>query len=132
MIKYINFQMAVLINKKVILEHSADEQAGVKDYALLDSALARPKQSLFGDDAYPSLFLKGAALLESLSQNHSFHNANKRTALMCTAMFFRLNGYQLRFADSKEEEDFVVDIVKHRYTLEEIAGILENHTEKLL
>lgn len=47
---------------------------------------------------------------------------------MCMAMFFLLNGYQLRFADSMEEEDFVVDIVKHRYTLEGIATILEKHT----
>lgn len=130
MTEYINFQMAVLINQKVILEHSADEQAGVKDYALLDSALARPQQSLFGKDEYPTLFLKAAALLESLSQNHSFHNANKRTAIMCTAMFFRLNGYQLRFSQAKEEEDFVVDVVNHQYTLEEMAYILEKHTKQ--
>lgn len=57
MIKYINFQMAVLINQKVILEHSADEQVGVKDYALLDSVLARPQQSPFEEDAYHSIFL---------------------------------------------------------------------------
>ena len=132
MTNFLNFQMAVLINQKVILEHSADEQVGVKDHGLLDSALARPKQSLLGEDAYPSIFLKAAALLTSLAQNHSFHNANKRTAIMCTAMFFRLNGYKLRFKDSQEEEDFVVDVVKHRYTLDEIAHILEVHTTAII
>ncbi|GKV66961.1 MULTISPECIES: type II toxin-antitoxin system death-on-curing family toxin [unclassified Sporosarcina] len=126
--QYINFQMAVMINQKIILEHSADEQVGVKDHGLLDSALARPRQSLFGEDAYPGIYLKAAALMESLAQNHSFHNGNKRTALMCTAIFFRLNGYLLRFQDQKKEEDFVVDIVKHRYSLEEIADVLEEYT----
>jgi death-on-curing protein len=127
---YLTIEMAILINQKVILEHSADEQTGVKDHSLLDSALKRPQQSLFGEDAYPSLHLKAAALLESLAQNHCFHNANKRTAIMCTAIFFRYNGYTLRFPASKTEEDFMVDVVNHRYSLEEIAEILNEHTKK--
>lgn len=48
---FLTAEMAILINQKVILEHSADEQTGVKDHALLDSALKRPQQSLFGQDA---------------------------------------------------------------------------------
>lgn len=126
---FLTAEMAILINQKVILEHSADEQSGVKDHALLDSALKRPQQSLFGEDAYPSIHEKAAALLESLAQNHAFHNANKRTALMCTAVFFRYNGYSLRFSSPQTEEDFVVDVVNHRYTLDDIAAILERNTE---
>ncbi|WP_332309450.1 type II toxin-antitoxin system death-on-curing family toxin [Planococcus lenghuensis] len=127
---FLTVEMAILINQKVILEHSADEQTGVKDHALLDSALKRPQQSVFGEDAYPTLHLKAAALLESLAQNHAFHNANKRTALVCTAVFYRYNGCSLRFPSSKTEEDFVVDVVNHRYTLEEVADILKaNSTE---
>ncbi|MCP2033595.1 death-on-curing protein [Planomicrobium sp. HSC-17F08] len=127
---FLTAEMAILINQKVILEHSADEPAGVKDHALLDSALKRPQQSLFGEDAYPTLHLKAAALLESLAQNHAFHNANKRTALMCTAIFYRYNGYILRFPSPKTEEDFVVDVVNHRYTLEEVANLLEEYSLK--
>lgn len=126
---FLTAEMAILINHKVILEHSADEQAGVKDHTLLDSALKRPQQSLFGEDAYPTIHAKAAALLETLAQNHAFHNANKRTALICIAVFFRYNGYRLRFSSAQTEEDFVVDVVNHRYTLEEIAGILKEHTE---
>lgn len=127
---FLTAEMAILINQKVILEHSADEQTGVKDHALLDSALKRPQQSLFGEDAYSTLHLKAAALLESLAQKHAFHNANKRTALMCTAIFYRYNGYTLRFPSPKTEEDFVVDVVNHRYTLEEVANLLEEHSLK--
>lgn len=126
---FLTAEMAILINHKVILEHSADEQSGVKDHTLLDSALKRPQQSLFGEDAYPTIHDKAAALLESLAQNHAFHNANKRTALMCTAVFFRYNGYHLRFSSSQDEEDFIVDVVNHRYTPEDIAVILKENTE---
>ncbi|WP_088007285.1 type II toxin-antitoxin system death-on-curing family toxin [Indiicoccus explosivorum] len=124
---FITAEMAIMINQKVILEHSADEQPGVKDHALLDSALKRPQQSLFGEDAYPSIHGKAAALLESLAQNHCFHNANKRTAILCTAVFYRYNSYTLRFPSPRTEEDFVVDVVKRAYTTEEIKEVLEQH-----
>lgn len=126
---FLTAEMAILINHKVILEHSADEQTGVKDHTSLDSALKRPQQSLFGEVAYPSIHGKAAALLESLAQNHAFHNANKRTALMCTAVFFRYNGYHMRFSSPQVEEDFIVDVVNHRYSLDEIAAILEQNTK---
>lgn len=121
-------QMAILLNKRLIDEHSPDELIGIKEHQLLDSALNRPYQSAFGEDAYPSLHEKAAALLESLAQNHCFHNANKRTAILATAVFYRLNGYQLRFPDSQFEEDFVVDVVLHKYEFQQIVQILEQHT----
>lgn len=96
---FLTVEMAILINQKVILEHSADEQSRVIDHSLLDSALKRSQQSLFGEGAYPSLHEKAAALLESLAQNYAFHNANKWTALLCTALFFRYNGYLLHFPE---------------------------------
>lgn len=49
---------------------------------------------------------------------------------MCTAIFFRYNGYPLRFPTPKKEEDFVVEVVTHRYAFEEIAGLLEKYTTK--
>ena len=52
------------------------EQAGVKDHGLLESAVHRPRQSVFGEDAYPTLFDKAAAFMESLVKNHCFHSGN--------------------------------------------------------
>ncbi|WP_325062695.1 type II toxin-antitoxin system death-on-curing family toxin [Massilibacterium senegalense] len=120
-------EVAILVNRQLIMEYSPDEFIGVKDHHLLASALTRPKQTIMGKDAYPSIFLKGAALMQSLAQNHCFYNANKRTALLCTALFFRYNGYRLQFENSEEEEDFVVGIVTHNYSLEEISSVLEEH-----
>lgn len=106
------------------------EQAGVKDHHLLDSAVHRLQQSVFGEDAYSSLFDKAAALLESLVKNHCFHNGNKRTAYLVTKSFLKLNRYHLRL-ERKYAVEFIVDIAKGLHTLEAIAHILEEHSAKL-
>lgn len=128
MTRKVTIQMVILINKRVIDEHSPDELIGIKEHHLLDSALNRPYQSAFGNDAYPTIHEKAAALLESLAQNHCFHNANKRTALLATSLFYRLNGLQLRFDDQKFEEDFIVDVVLRKYSFQGIVEVLEQHS----
>ncbi|NGM85301.1 type II toxin-antitoxin system death-on-curing family toxin [Paenibacillus sp. 7124] len=103
------------------------DQAGIKDHALLDSAVHRPEQSLFGEDAYPSLFEKAAALLESLVKNHCFHNGNKRTAYLAVKSFLMVNGYLLRM-ERLFAVEFIVDIAKGEYTFGQIASILREHS----
>lgn len=71
----------------------AERDAGpVRDVGLLDSAMARPRSSAFGDDAYPTLALKTAALLHSLARSHPLVDGNKRLACLATAVFLDLNG----------------------------------------
>jgi death-on-curing protein len=65
----------------------------VRDLGLLDSALARPRSSAFGEDAYPSLELKAAALLHSHCANHPLIDGNKRLAWLCVVIFLDLNGF---------------------------------------
>lgn len=105
------------------------EQAGVKDHGLLESAVHIPRQSVFEEDAYPTLFDKAAALLESLVKNHCFHNGNKRTAYLVAKSFLLLNGYSLRMERNYAVE-FIVDIAKSSHTLETIASILKEHSCK--
>ncbi|TLS49314.1 type II toxin-antitoxin system death-on-curing family toxin [Paenibacillus antri] len=102
------------------------EQAGVKDHGLLDSAVHRPQQSVFGEDDYPTLFEKAAALLESLVKNHCFYNGNKRTAYLVTKSFLLLNGFHMRM-EREFAVEFIVDIAKGLYSFESIARILEQH-----
>lgn len=64
----------------------------VRDVGLLDSAMARARSSAFGDDAYPTLALKAAALLHSLARNHPLVDGNKRLAWLATVVFLDLNG----------------------------------------
>lgn len=105
------------------------EQAGVKDHALLESAIYRPRQSVFGEDTYSSLFDKAAALLVSLVKNHCFHNGNKRTAYLAVKSFLKINGFHLRLERALAVE-FVVDIAKGDYSLDGIANTLEKYSEE--
>ncbi|WP_426254257.1 type II toxin-antitoxin system death-on-curing family toxin [Paenibacillus pabuli] len=102
-------------------------QAGVKNYSLLDSAVNRPQQTLFGKDAYPSLFDKASALLESLVKNHCFHNGNKRTAYLVTKSFLMLNGFHLQM-ERQYTVEFMVNIAEGKHSFESIANILKCHS----
>lgn len=104
-------------------------QSGVKDHSLLESAVNRPQQSVFGEDAYPTLFGKAAALLESLVRNHCFYNGNKRTAYLAAKSFLMLNGYHLRM-EREYAVEFIVDIAKGLHSLEMITHILKQHAEE--
>ena len=71
----------------------------VRDYGLLESALARPRTTVFGEHAYPTLHRKAAALMHSSISNHALVDGNKRLGLLTTAVFLRLNGHVLEAAD---------------------------------
>ena len=66
----------------------------VRDLGLLDAAGARPRSSVFGEDAYATIELKTAALLHSLVRNHALVDGNKRIAWLAAVVFLDLNGYR--------------------------------------
>ena len=74
----------------------------VRDYGLLDAAIARPKATVFGLDAYPDDLTKAAALVQSMARNHASVDGNKRTAWAAAWTFLHINGTEL-------EADFDVD-----------------------
>jgi death on curing protein len=77
-----------------LLRLTRDLRAGpVRDLGLLDSAAARPRASAFGEDAYPTLELKAAALLHSIARNHALVDGNKRLAWLATVVFLDINGH---------------------------------------
>lgn len=129
-IVYLTTNQVIAINTVQIRLYSPNEPVGVKDVGLLDSAINRPKQSLFGNDAYPTVYEKAAALFESIAKNHAFHNANKRTALASLIVFLKINHYRWTMG-IEEEQDFTVDVVNHKYTFDEIVSVIETHTERL-
>ncbi|HVB51863.1 MAG TPA: Fic family protein [Acidimicrobiales bacterium] len=96
----------------------------VRDLGLLDSALARPRSSAFGFDAYETLELKASALLQSLVKNHSLIDGNKRLGWMSTVIFLRLND---RVSDLTTIDAFslVNDIAAGSLELNEIAHRLQ-------
>ncbi len=107
----------------------AGTKAVVRDFTLLHSAVERPKATYEGRDLYPALFLKAAALLQSLCLNHAFTDGNKRTAWATTHLFLWKNGKKLK-AKTVEAVEFMVRVDNEKPIIEEIAGWLERHTEK--
>lgn len=82
----------------------------VRDLGLIESALARPQTSVFGEDAYPSLDEKAAALLQSLVLNHGLVDGNKRLGFACTSIFLTLNGAPLDLDDDHEAYDLTIAV----------------------
>jgi death-on-curing protein len=129
-IVYLTTNQVIAINTVQIRLYSPQEKVGVKDSALLDSAIHRPMQSVLGSDAYPSIYEKAAALFESIAKNHAFYNANKRTALASLIIFLKINHYKWTMG-VEAEQDFTVDIVNHKYTFNEIVKTIKENTEKV-
>ena len=75
----------------------------VRDYGLLESALARPRASVFGQDAYPDLHLKAAALFQSIARNHALVDGNKRLAWTACRTFLAING---QWISASEDDRF--------------------------
>lgn len=83
----------------------------VRDYGLLDAAIARPKATAFGLDAYPDDFTKAAALLQSLARNHAFVDGNKRTAWAAAWTFLHINGTELAAGFDVDDAEAVMNQV---------------------
>ncbi|OBA81868.1 death-on-curing protein [Mycobacterium sp. 1164966.3] len=81
----------------------------VRDYGLLESALARPPTSVFGQDAYPTIHKKAAALLESLVKNRALIDGNKRLGWVAMRLFYGCNGYTIA-ASEDEKFDLVIAV----------------------
>jgi death-on-curing protein len=81
----------------------------IRDVGLLEAAAARPRATVFGEDAYPCLHEKAAALLHSLARNHALVDGNKRLALAGTIAFLGMNGWLLT-ATEDEAYDLIVAI----------------------
>ncbi len=78
----------------------------VRDVGLLEGAVHRPRASVLGQDAYPDLFAKAAALLHSLARNHPLVDGNKRLAWLATYVFLAKNGVEL-----DPDDDAAYDLV---------------------
>lgn len=94
----------------------------VRDYGLLESALARPRASAFGEEAYPDRCAKAVALLHSLARNHALLDGNKRLALAATLAFLGINGQRLTLTND-EAYDLVIAVATGR--LDDVALIAD-------
>ena len=104
-------------------------EVAVRDYGLLEAALARPQATVFGKDAYSSLDAKAAALLHSLARNHALIDGDKRLALAAVIAFYGLNGRRLTFTNDQAYGLVMRVAAGELDQVEEIAAILLGATE---
>ena len=93
----------------------------IRDVGLLGSAIARPQTTAFGADAYPDLWSKAAALLQSIVKNHALVDGNKRLGWLATAVFLHLNGIDLTVARNDDVYQLVMDVAAGNHTVAEVA-----------
>jgi death-on-curing protein len=98
--------------------------APIRDLGLLGSAAARPQTTVFGDDAYPDLWKKAAALVQSLVKNHPLVDGNKRLGWLATAVFLELNGIATQLATNDDVYEFVMAVAAGALSIDEIAEAL--------
>jgi len=98
----------------------------VRDYGLLESALLRPKTTVFGQHAYASFELKAAAMTHSIVKNHAMMDGNRRTAWIALNSFLLINGFSLRVTQDQIVE-FSLAVATDQLDLNQIAEWIRDH-----
>ncbi|MGI8793119.1 MAG: type II toxin-antitoxin system death-on-curing family toxin [Acidimicrobiales bacterium] len=109
--------------------HLLGDPPPVRDLGLLGSAAARPQATAFGEDAYPDLWTKAAALVHSIVKNHALVDGNKRLGWLATAVFLEINGVAVTHVANDAVYDFVMTVTTGRDEIDSIAGVLRSLIE---
>ena len=129
MTRHLSPQQVLFIHARLTDETGGDHL--LRDVGLLASAVARPMAAFAGEELYPDLFAKAAALMQSLVLNHPFLDGNKRTGIIAAALLLLRNGYRLT-ADNAELESFTFAVVNGRQTPDAMAAWFRAHTISVL
>ena len=93
---------------------------GLRDRAALESAAARPGMTFDGEDLYPDVAAKAAALMHSLVVHHAFVDGNKRVGAAAAELLVEVNGARLRSADA-DLEDVALAVARGELSAEALA-----------
>ena len=107
------------------------EPPPIRDIGLLGSATARSQTTAFGEDAYPDLWTKSAALLQSILKNHALIDGNKRLAWLATAVFLELNGQTPSKLSNEVVYELVYAVAAGELEVDEIASLIRAAVENV-
>jgi death-on-curing protein len=119
--RYLTTEQALWIARRAV-----GGSVDVRDLGLLDAAVHRPRASVLGQDAYPELLTKAAALLHSLARNHPLIDGNKRLAWLATYVLCAKNGLELDPSDDAAYELVVAVAAGEIDDIGEIAQTLRS------
>lgn len=122
---YLTVEQVLFIHMRLLTETGGS--SGLRDLALLASAVARPQATFGGEDLYPDLFSKAAALMDSLIRNHPFVDGNKRVGITAAGLFLLRNGQRLT-ATNAELESFTLQVARSEASVEQITTWLRDHS----
>ncbi len=125
--KYLTAEQVLFLHARLIDETGGSH--GVRDIGMLLSAVGRPSASFAGQDLYPDVFTKAAALMESLVKNHPFVDGNKRTGIATAGLFLLQNGYRLT-ATNNELEGLTLAVARSETTPDQIASWCRDHCKR--
>lgn len=125
MIQYINLEEILRIHFKVIEDYGGSH--GVRDEGRLISVVNAPKQEVFGEEQYSSLFDKAAVYLRNIIGDHPFSDGNKRTAITVCVIFLSRNGKQINALPNNLEE-FTVSVATKHLSIKDISNWLQNNS----
>ena len=122
--RYLTIAEVLLLHSKILQQSGGG--SGLRDLAALESALAQPKMSAGGVDAYPTLVGKAVALGYSLANNHAFIDGNKRIAHASMEVFLLLNGTEI-VANVDEQESTMLKVASGELSRADLEHWLEKH-----
>jgi len=97
--------------------------AGVRDIALIESAIATPRQMFGGEYLHPDLASMAAAYLFHLASNHGFIDGNKRVGARAAYVFLALNGSEVDFPLDATEQ-LVLGVARGEISKAQVADFL--------
>lgn len=121
-VRYLTLSELIYINGRVLdNDKIATGKQKVRDLPLLEAAALRPSSSAFGEDAYPTLRDKTAALMHSIARNHPFTDGNKRTAAVAAIFMFAVNGERIMW-DQPDALGVIVRLAENGWTVSQLAA----------
>ena len=122
--KAISLEQAIEIHKRLIQQTGGED--GVRDTALLESAILSPQQTFDGEDIYPSITEKAAQTAYQLINNHPFVDGNKRIGIHIMLLLLLINGKAVKATD-KEKIKLGLDIAQGLLMPDDIYNWLQAH-----
>ncbi|MFY9256762.1 MAG: type II toxin-antitoxin system death-on-curing family toxin [Fuerstiella sp.] len=116
--QYLQWEHLIRLHQRIVEESGGS--AGIRDKGLAESALAQPLAAFGGQELYPSLIEKAAALCYSLVSNHPFVDGNKRIGHGAMETFLAINGFVLA-AEASEAETTILNLAAGQLSREELT-----------
>ncbi|MCB9461273.1 MAG: type II toxin-antitoxin system death-on-curing family toxin [Anaerolineaceae bacterium] len=123
--RYPTYSELIFINGRLLKDEAIQTgQQKIRDIDLLQAAELRPQSSAFGQDAYPTIEEKTAALMHALSRNHPFKDGNKRTAAVAGLFLLHINGWRVVW-DMQDALTTILDLAEGRMEASKFAEWLQ-------